>query len=86
VPVIQLLGLDETRPLEERSLEFTQRYGERIVVLDAKEYDLTGVAESVKGYIAPLVLQAVLRQYADELAIVRNHPLSTRRYMWKVPY
>ncbi|MFL6557890.1 MAG: SIS domain-containing protein [Bacillus sp. (in: firmicutes)] len=86
VPVIQLLGLDETRPLEERSLEFTQRYGERLVVLDAKEFDLTGVAESVKGYIAPLVLQAILRQYAEELAEIRNHPLSTRRYMWKVPY
>lgn len=86
VPVIQLLGLDETRPLEERSLAFTQKYGERLIVLDAKEFDLTGVAESVKGYIAPLVLQAVLRQYAEELAEARNHPLSTRRYMWKVPY
>ncbi|WP_391203066.1 SIS domain-containing protein [Psychrobacillus sp. L4] len=86
VPIIQLLGLDETRPLEERSLEFTQKYGDRIVVLDAKEFDLTGVEESVMGYIAPLVLQAVLRQYAEELAEARNHPLSTRRYMWKVPY
>ena len=86
VPIIQLVGLDETRPLEERSLEFTQRYGERVIVIDAKDFDLTGVAESVKGYIAPLVLQTVLRQYAGELAEVRNHPLSTRRYMWKVPY
>jgi fructoselysine 6-phosphate deglycase len=86
VPVILLLGLDETRPLEERSLEFTQKYGDRIIVLDAKEFDLKGIAESVKGYIAPLVIQAVLRQYAEELAKVRNHPLSTRRYMWKVPY
>ncbi|MED1467432.1 SIS domain-containing protein [Bacillus salipaludis] len=86
VPIIQLVGLDETRPLEERSLEFTQRYGERVIVIDAKDFDLTGVAESVKGYIAPLVLQTVLRQYAGELSEVRNHPLSTRRYMWKVPY
>jgi fructoselysine 6-phosphate deglycase len=86
VPIIQIVGLDETRPLEERSLEFTQRYGERIVVLDAKDFDLTGVEESVKGYIAPVVLQTVLRQYAEKLAEARNHPLSTRRYMWKVPY
>jgi fructoselysine 6-phosphate deglycase len=55
-------------------------------VLDAKDFDLTGVAESVQGYIAPLVLQTILRQYAEELATARNHPLSTRRYMWKVPY
>lgn len=86
VPVIQLLGLDETRPLEERSLEFTQRCGERIIVIDAKDFDLSGVAESVQGYIAPIVLQSVLRQYAEELAAARNHPLSTRRYMWKVAY
>jgi fructoselysine 6-phosphate deglycase len=86
VPVIQLLGLDETRPLEERSLEFTKQYGERLIVLDAKEFDLTGVEESVKAYIAPIVLQTVLREFAEELASERNHPLSTRRYMWKVPY
>lgn len=86
VPFIVLLGLDETRPLEERSLEFTQKYSEKVVVLDAKEFDLKGIADSVKGYIAPLVLQAVLRQFAEELAEVRNHPLSTRRYMWKVAY
>lgn len=86
VAVIQLLGLDETRPLEERSLEFTKKYGERLVVLDAKEFDLSGIEESVQGYLAPIVLQTVLRQYAEELASARNHPLSTRRYMWKVPY
>jgi fructoselysine 6-phosphate deglycase len=86
VPIIQLVGLDETRPLEERSLEFSKQYGDRIVVLDAKDLDLGGVDESVKGYIAPLVLQRILRVYAEELAAVRNHPLSTRRYMWKVAY
>ncbi|MDF2679163.1 MAG: fructosamine deglycase [Brevibacillus sp.] len=86
VPVIQLLGLDETRPLEERSLRFSQEYGEKLIVLDAKEFDLTGITDDVKGYIAPLVLNYVLRQFANELADARNHPLSTRRYMWKVPY
>nr|WP_263323243.1 SIS domain-containing protein [Neobacillus sp. Marseille-Q6967] len=85
-PFIILLGLDETRALEERALEFSQRYGKKLIVLDAKEFDLTGVAEEVKGYIAPLVLNNVLRSYADQLAEARNHPLSTRRYMWKVEY
>ncbi|MFT4413725.1 SIS domain-containing protein [Fredinandcohnia humi] len=86
VPIIQLVGLDETRPLEERSLEFSKRYGDNVIVLDAKQFDLTQIPDGVKGYIAPLVLQSVLRMYADELAEARNHPLSTRRYMWKVPY
>ncbi|QRG68875.1 SIS domain-containing protein [Brevibacillus choshinensis] len=86
VPMIQLVGLDETRPLEERSLGFSRQYGDNIITLDAKDFDLTGVDDRVKGYIAPLVLHRVLRVYAEELAHARNHPLTTRRYMWKVAY
>ncbi|MFC0559141.1 SIS domain-containing protein [Halalkalibacter alkalisediminis] len=86
VPFIHLLGLDETRPLEERALEFAKRYGKRLIVLDAKEYDLSGIDEEMEGYIAPLVLNYVLRVYANALADARQHPLSTRRYMWKVDY
>lgn len=86
VPIILLLGLDETRPLEERALQFSKQYGEKLTVLDATEFDLSGVDEDLRGYIAPLVLNTVLRQFANELAEARNHPLSTRRYMWKVPY
>ncbi|MEC3840105.1 SIS domain-containing protein [Bacillus amyloliquefaciens] len=86
VPFIILLGLDETRPLEERALSFSKRYGKKLTVLDAETYDFSGIDDSVKGYLAPLVLNRVLRSYADELAEARNHPLSQRRYMWKVEY
>lgn len=85
-PFIVLLGLDQTRPLEERSLKFAERYGKKLTVLDAKDYDLSGIAEEVKSYMAPLVLNHVLREYAEQLADVREHPLSKRRYMWKVDY
>ncbi|MEH7095989.1 SIS domain-containing protein [Neobacillus vireti] len=86
VPFIILLGLDETRPLDERALDFSKKYGKKLVVLDAKELDLEGIDEELKGYIAPLVLNYVLRRYAEQLADARNHPLSKRRYMWKVEY
>jgi fructoselysine 6-phosphate deglycase len=86
VPFIILLGLDETRPLDERALDFSKKYGEKLVVLDAKDLDLTGIDEELKGYIAPLVLNHVLRRYAEQLAEARNHPLPKRRYMWKVEY
>ncbi|KKI90870.1 fructosamine deglycase [Bacillus sp. SA1-12] len=85
-PFIILLGLDETRPLDERALAFSKRYCEKLVVLDAKELDVAGIDSELKGYIAPLVLNYVLRKYAERLADVRNHPLSKRRYMWKVEY
>lgn len=85
-PFIILLGLDETRPLEERALSFSKRYGKRLIVIDEKDFDFTGVADEVKGYFGPLVLNYVLRKYAEQLAESRNHPLTTRRYMWKVEY
>ncbi|MEH7119535.1 SIS domain-containing protein [Neobacillus vireti] len=86
VPFIILVGLDETRPLDERALDFSKKYGKKLVVLDAKELDLEGIDEELQGYIAPLVLNYVLRRYAEQLAEARNHPLSKRRYMWKVEY
>lgn len=86
VPFILLKGLDETRPLEERAEKFVKQYGEKLLILDAKDFDLTGIEEEMKGYFAPLVLNFVLRLYAVALAEARNHPLETRRYMFKVPY
>lgn len=86
MPFILFLGLDETRPLEERALEFLKRYGEKLLIIDAKDYDFTGVSEELKPYVAPLVLNQVIRLFAAELALETGHPLETRRYMWKVPY
>jgi fructoselysine 6-phosphate deglycase len=86
VPMIILLSLDETRALDERALSFSQRYGKRLIVLDAQDLNLDGVPSAVKGVIAPIVLNFILRRYAEELATARNHPLSQRRYMWKVEY
>lgn len=81
-----ILGLDKTRPLEERALTFNKKYGKKLEVLDAKEFDLKGIDDALKGYIAPLVCDRIVRRYAETLAKHRNHPLSTRRYMWKVEY
>jgi fructoselysine 6-phosphate deglycase len=86
VPFILLKGLDETRPLEERAETFLEQYGEKLLILDAKDFDLTGIDEEMKGYLAPIVLNFVLRLHAVALAEARNHPLETRRYMFKVPY
>lgn len=85
-PFLILLGLDETRPLEERALTFSRKYGEKLEVVDAKELDLEGISDSVKGYVVPAIFDRLLRRYAEALAEERNHPLSTRRYMWKVEY
>ncbi|WP_245864324.1 hypothetical protein [Paenibacillus donghaensis] len=67
-------------------MKFLKEHGEKMLVIDAKQFDLAGIDEEVKGYIAPLVMNLVLRVYAVELSKATGHPLEHRRYMFKVPY
>jgi fructoselysine 6-phosphate deglycase len=86
VPFILLKGLDKTRPLEKRAEEFLPKYTDKVHVLDAANLDLSDIDEEMRGYLAPMVLNYILRLHAVALAEERNHPLETRRYMFKVPY
>ncbi|MEF3331398.1 MULTISPECIES: SIS domain-containing protein [Oceanobacillus] len=86
VPFILLKGLDETRPLEERAEVFLNKYTDKLLVIDAANLDLSDIDDEIKGYLAPMVINYVLRLHAVALAEVRNHPLPTRRYMFKVAY
>jgi fructoselysine 6-phosphate deglycase len=81
-----LKGAGRTRPLDERAHSFINKYGKRITVLDAEEMGISQIAPEVVEFFNPLLLNIVLRSYAEHLATARNHPLSTRRYMWKVEY
>ncbi len=85
-PFVLLLGLDETRFMEERALKFLNTYTEKSFILDAKEFDLSKVEESIHGEVASVIHLYVLRALSREFAKVRNHPLDTRRYMHKVEY
>lgn len=84
---ISMIGLDETRRLEERAVEFLNRFGnsENILVLDAKELDLTGIDEQFQGYLVPLIFFDTLWKFAYKLASLRDKPmLEARRYMKKL--
>ncbi|MDR2133080.1 MAG: SIS domain-containing protein [Clostridiales Family XIII bacterium] len=85
-PVVLLLGLGATRPIEERARRFCEKYTDRIFLLDAAHYDFEGVDANHQGYLAPLVFNAVLRRYSKAIAEERDHPLDTRRYMHIVAY
>lgn len=86
VPFIALLGLDETRPVEQRAVDFLAKHSDRALVIDAEDFGLEGVDETVRGIVAHLIFNPVLRTYADALADHRGHPLSVRRYMWRMEY
>lgn len=80
LPMIFLLGRDASRPVAERALAFAQRYGAETLVFDMAELP------EVDPDLAPFAVHVALQWFAWYLAEERNHPLSTRRYMWKVPY
>ncbi|MFG1955336.1 SIS domain-containing protein [Micromonospora sp. NPDC048830] len=86
VPFIALVGLDGTRAVEERAVAFLTKHSERTLVIDAATFGLEVIDESVRGIAAHLVFNPVLRVYADALADHRGHPLSVRRYMWRMEY
>lgn len=86
VPFLLIKGIGETRPLDDRAHNFVKKFSEKVVVIDAETFDMEGIDEDLRGYFAPLVVGVVLRQYAEGLAEHTGHPLSVRRYMWKMDY
>jgi fructoselysine 6-phosphate deglycase len=86
VPFIVLVGAGETRPLDERAVAFVQEHSSRVLTIDANDFEFGDVDPSLAGYLSEIVFGAVLRQYADALADHRGHPLSVRRYMWRMEY
>jgi fructoselysine 6-phosphate deglycase len=84
---VAMLGIDETRPLAERARDFLLKFGtpQNILVVDAKDLDLSGLDERLAGYLVPLVFFDTLWRFAYHLAELRQHPmLEGRRYMKKI--
>jgi len=87
VPFILLMNDGKTRSVDARALAFLQRFDALTTVVDAKDYALTSaVSGDVATYFNPLLHTAVFRVFAEELSFIRQHPLSKRRYMWKIEY
>lgn len=80
LPMIFLLGADESRPIAERALAFAQRHGADTIVFDLRDFP------EVDPDLAPFAIHIPLQWFAWYLSKERNHPLATRRYMGKVPY
>lgn len=87
VPFVLMMNDGKTRAIDSRALDFLQRFGAMTTVVDAKDYGLSSVIDgAVATYFNPLIHTAVFRVYAEEIAALRQHPLTKRRYMWKIEY
>jgi fructoselysine 6-phosphate deglycase len=85
-PVFLFKGEDGSLPIVERVERFCKKYTERLVIYDSKDYEMKGIDPEVRGIVAPIVLSAAVNRFSQHLAVWHNHPLSTRRYMWKFEY
>lgn len=87
VPFLLFMNEGKTRHLDERLLEFLLRFDANVSVIDSKDYAISNeFSNNVVDYFNPMILTGVMRTYAEELSYLREHPLSKRRYMWKLTY
>ena len=85
-PVLLMLGEDETRPMAERAARFLDRYTRRAMYLDSRDFPLPGIPGHLRGYFTPAAFYSLDGRLADHYAALTGHPLTDRRYMWKVEY
>lgn len=86
VPFLSMVGIGDARVIDERALTFARSKSQDVTVLDAQGWDLSAVPEQLRGEYAHLVFGPVIRCFADALADHKGHPLSVRRYMWRMEY
>lgn len=86
VPFLIIKGEGATRQLDQRAIDFSGKFSEKVEVVDVAEFDYAGIDSDLREYFGPAILGVVLRQFADGLAEHTGHPLSVRRYMWKMNY
>lgn len=86
IPVIVLLGEDETRPIAERALRFVTEHSRKAFALDTRSFAMPGIETHRRPIVSPMALGGVAGRLAAHLAAVRDHSLDIRRYMSKVPY
>ena len=78
-------GEDGSAPLVDRVEQFLEQYGARATVLDTAEI-APGLSDNVRPLISPIILATVLERVSAHLEVLRDHPLTTRRYYRRVAY
>lgn len=84
--LILMLAEDPSRPLAERAVRFCRKHTDKLIIYDSKDFEMEGIDPEIRPILAPFVLGTVLDRMAEKVATLRNHPLETRRYMWKMEY
>lgn len=85
-PVIQYLGEEETRPIDERAQAFLRRFTRRAWFVDSTDLTLPGIEPSMRPFASHFALDAVMRRLSQHFESATQQDLRNRRYMFKVEY
>jgi fructoselysine-6-phosphate deglycase len=86
VSVVVLAGEDASRPLAQRVAAFAAGRTGKLTVFDAAEIAAPGISPAVRELISPVLLATLLERVSAHLEVLRDHPLTTRRYYRRVEY
>ena len=86
IPLLVLIGEDPSRAEGERLKRFAAQYAGNTLIYDSRDFEMKGIHADVRPIVAPFILDSALTGLVEALAVLRNHPLTTRRYMGKVDY
>jgi fructoselysine-6-phosphate deglycase len=86
VSVILFKGEDSARALVERVEAWVPSVTERLSVIDTAVFELPGISTHVRELISHVLIATVVERLSAHLEILRNHPLTTRRYYRRVSY
>lgn len=86
VSVILFKGEDDCRPLADRVERFVPAVGGALTVLDTSDYPTPDLSPALRALLAPALLATLLERISAHLEILRDHPLTTRRYYRRVEY
>jgi fructoselysine-6-phosphate deglycase len=86
VSVLLLKGEDYARPLAERVETFVPSVGGDLTVLDTANYPTEGISPELRALLSPAIVATILERVSAHLEVMRDHPLSTRRYYRRVDY
>jgi fructoselysine 6-phosphate deglycase len=85
-PVIVMVDESPNRFEARRVAGFCRKITPRLTVLDSMNYPLAGISLEARPILSPFAADAALVRFAENLAEVRGHPLTKRRYMGKMEY
>lgn len=84
--LVLLKGEGPTRGMDERVERFARQVTDQVVVLDSADHALPGIGEGDRHLLSHVLHAANLERVSAHLEVLRDHPLTTRRYYRRVAY